>query len=391
MTQSPTDDAFGTNSPAYFDASDAGALQTLLSTILASVPDAMIVIDESGRIVAFSAAAEAMFGYQAEDVRGKNVSCLMTDADRPHHDEYIGTYLKTGRRRIIGIGRVVKARLADNREIPVDLKIGEAKIGEHRLFTGYIRDLSEQQRAEHRLREMQAELTNFSRLSVVGTMASAMAHELNQPLTAVANYLEASRDLLQTPDENSVAMAQDALDGAAKQSVRAGRIIRRLRDYVSRGEISTRVVSLPPLVADAVMLAQSGPKAHARIIKALDPNLPDVMADPVQIQQVLVNLIRNADEAIGPRPNTAIEIRIHSRTDAEIVVEVADNGPGLPADREHLFRPFSSTKEMGMGFGLAICQTIVEAHGGEIWARENSPHGAVFGFTLPLAPPNTQT
>ncbi|MEM8921748.1 MAG: PAS domain S-box protein, partial [Pseudomonadota bacterium] len=197
MTQSPTDDAFGTNSPAYFDASDAGALQTLLSTILASVPDAMIVIDESGRIVAFSAAAEAMFGYQAEDVRGKNVSCLMTDADRPHHDEYIGTYLKTGRRRIIGIGRVVKARLADNREIPVDLKIGEAKIGEHRLFTGYIRDLSEQQRAEHRLREMQAELTNFSRLSVVGTMASAMAHELNQPLTAVANYLEASRDLLQ--------------------------------------------------------------------------------------------------------------------------------------------------------------------------------------------------
>ena len=259
------------------------ALRSLLKSILASVPDAMIVINELGRIVAFSAAAERMFGYKADDVAGKNVSVLMGGHDHAYHDTYINNYLETGEKQIIGIGRVVEARLANGDTIPVELKIGEAKLGEHRLFTGYIRDITEQQIVEHRIKQMQAELGNFSRLSAVGTMASAMAHELNQPLTAVANYLEAARDLLSTPDPQTLEIVREALDEASKQSVRAGQIIRRLRDYVSRGEIETRPTDLKAVLSDAASLAKIGVEGPMpRIVDLSAEELPSVMADRVQ-------------------------------------------------------------------------------------------------------------
>ena len=195
-----------------FDSQDDQSLRLLLQTVLLSVPDAMIVIDETGEIVAFSSAAETLFGYSAAEVTGKNVSLLMTGKDKPHHDRYLSNYISTGVKQIIGIGRVVEAKLANGNEIPVELKIGEARLGKHRLFTGYIRDITERQAAEHNINRMQVELSNFSRLSAVGTMASAMAHELNQPLTAVSNYLEAARDLLDSPTEETIALVKEALE-----------------------------------------------------------------------------------------------------------------------------------------------------------------------------------
>jgi len=183
---------------------DRRSLEPLMRSVLASVPDAMIVINQQGQILAFSAAAERLFGYKASEVAGQNVSMLMTGANEAHHDQYLRNYLSTGEKQIIGIGRIVEAKLADGTSIPVELKIGEAEIDGQKLFTGYIRDMSEQQANALRLTQMQVELANFSRLSAVGTMASAMAHELNQPLTAVANYLEAARDLLATPDPDAV-------------------------------------------------------------------------------------------------------------------------------------------------------------------------------------------
>lgn len=343
---------------------DRRSLEPLMRSVLASVPDAMIVINQKGLMLAFSAAAERLFGYTANEVAGKNVSMLMTGANETHHDQYIRNYLSTGEKQIIGIGRIVEAKLADGRSIPVELKIGEAEIDGERLFTGYIRDMSEQQANALRLTQMQVELANFSRLSAVGTMASAMAHELNQPLTAVANYLEAARDLLDNADADTLAFIQEALDSAATQSIRAGQIVRRLRDYVSRGELDMRPVDLLEVVEDATSLAKVGFEGQlARVIAQIPKDFPSVLADRLQLRQVIVNLIRNAIEALSDKANPQIWVTaVIEGGLGQITVE--DNGPGIPgADESSPFDAFNSTKPGGMGLGLSICQTIIDAHG----------------------------
>ena len=365
---------------------DSSSLQSILSSILQSVPDAMIVIDDRGIIMAFSRAAETLFGYKSEDVVGENIKCLMTDTDQSHHDQYIRNYLTTGERQIIGIGRIVEARLANGDSIPVELKIGEANIGERKLFTGFIRDITEKQANVHRIGELQAELSNFSRLSAVGTMASAMAHELNQPLTAVANYLEAARDMLDDPSSDDLAMVQEAMAAAAEQSIRAGQIVRRLRDYVSRGELDLRPFPLKEIIDDAVTIAKVGIDGPlARVVVRLDDPDVKVMADRLQLRQVFANLVRNAIEALAETENP--QVWIHGRqVGEEIIVEVRDNGPGLSEDLLHSpFEAFQTTKATGMGLGLSICQTIVEAHGSSIQVASEPGTGACFTFTLRIA------
>lgn len=365
---------------------DRKSLEPLMRSVLASVPDAMIVIDEVGQILAFSAAAERLFGYQAREIAGKNVSMLMTGADEKHHTQYIRNYLTTGEKQIIGIGRIVTARLSDGSEIPVELKIGEAEIDGRKLFTGYIRDMSEQQANALRVTQMQVELANFSRLSAVGTMASAMAHELNQPLTAVANYLEAARDLMDNADADTLAFIQEALDAAATQSIRAGQIVRRLRDYVSRGELDMRPVSLLDVVEDATSLAKVGIEGQlARVIVKIPETFPAVLADRLQLRQVIVNLVKNGIEALSETDNPQIWIRAEMADDlAEIIVE--DNGPGFQGDGDASpFDAFNSSKPGGMGLGLSICQTIMDAHGTSIAYAPSPEGGAAFKFSLRLA------
>ena len=378
------------SSPILKDASgrygDKESLEVLMQSVLASVPDAMIVINDTGQILAFSAAAERLFGYTAEEIAGKNVSVLMAGADEKHHDQYIKNYLSTGEKQIIGIGRIVEARLANGETIPVELKIGEAEIGDLRLFTGYIRDMSEQQANAHRLSQMQVELANFSRLSAVGTMASAMAHELNQPLTAVANYLEAARDLLNDADPETLAFIQEALDAAATQSIRAGQIVRRLRDYVSRGELDLRSVQLQDVVEDAISLAKVGIEGQlARVISRVPEDFPALLADRLQLRQVIVNLVRNAIEALSDTANPQVWIQSEI-ADNLAVITIEDNGPGYQGKGDSSpFDPFNSTKTGGMGLGLSICQTILDAHGTDIEYAASSHGGAAFKFTLRLA------
>lgn len=364
---------------------EKASLKTLLQSILASVPDAMIVIDERGKILAFSAAAERLFGYTAEYVHGQNIKILMGGDDHTYHDNYIGNYLRTGKKQIIGTGRLVEARLADGSTIPVELKIGDANLGEHHLFTGFIRDLSDQQASEHRMSEMQIELTNFSRLSAVGTMASAMAHELNQPLTAVSNYLEAARDLLNTPDPETIAMVQEALGAASAQSIRAGQIIRRLRDYVSRGEIEAVPADLRPIIAEAITLSKIGIEGQqlAPVVDVIDEHLPFVLADRVQIRQVILNLVKNAAEALANTEAPLITVTAKAVEGEAVEISVSDNGPGFNLPVGHgPFDAFYSTKPNGMGLGLSICQTIIEAHGSEILAESTAGEGATFRFRL---------
>jgi two-component system, LuxR family, sensor kinase FixL len=356
-----------------------------LKSILDTVPDAIIVIDEAGIIQSFSAAAERLFGYAGEEAIGRNVSILMPAPHREQHDGYLRRYRETGERRVIGIGRVMVGERKDGSTFPMDLSVGEMKSAGKRFFIGFIRDLSERQNSETRLQELQSELVHVSRLTSMGEMASALAHELNQPLTAIANYLKGCRRMLSTHADDKSRKVSEALDKAADQTMRAGDIIRRLRDFVSRGETEKRVEGVANLIEEACAIALVGATERGiRVSFELDPRAELVLADRVQIQQVLINLMRNAMEAMDESERRELVIST-SRTDENMVaVSVADTGPGMSAAvRAQLFQPFFTTKRHGMGIGLSISRTIIEAHGGEIRAEPNPVGGAVFRFTLP--------
>ena len=366
------------------------AREQRLQSILDTVPDAMILINRAGDIQAFSKTAERLFGYAAAEVRGRNVRMLMPAPYRDSHDGYMDRYATTGEKRIIGVGRIVVAERRDGSTFPIELAVGEVKSRDGGMFTGFIRDLSERQSTEARLQELQAELVHMSRLTALGEMSSALAHELNQPLSAIANYLKGVRRLLEpTAHEPGQGRVQDALDRATEQALRAGEIIRRLRDFVRRGETEQRVESLGKIVEEAGALALVGAKEHGvRVTFQLNPDYDTVLTDRVQVQQVLLNLIRNAIEAMEGQPRRELVV-ISGPSDAAAggesmtEVRVKDTGAGLAEPvASQLFQPFLTTKANGLGVGLSICRTIIEAHGGRIWATANPDGGTVFHFTL---------
>lgn len=244
-------------------------------------------------------------------------------------------------------------------------------------------DITESREAHERLRELQAQVLHASRLSAMGQMAAALAHELNQPLGAAANFVNAARMTLRAGAADGPERALARLEKAAEQTVRAGAILRRLRDFVTRGESDKRVVNARRLVEDAVALAVVGKRdPELRMRLDFDPTDPSVLADGIQIQQVVFNLVRNALEAMGGQSIRELVVATKAVGDAEVEISVADSGPGLPPDPEALFRPFTSSKPTGLGIGLSICRTIVEAHGGHLRAEPRSGGGAVFRFTV---------
>jgi two-component system sensor kinase FixL len=360
-----------------------------LRSILDTVPDAMIVIDSSGVIRSFSSAAQRMFGRTRLAAIGQNVSSLMPDPDRTRHDSYLKRYASTGQRHIIGIGRIVTGQRSDGTTFPMHLSIGEMRTGGERFFTGFVRDLTEQQQTEAQLRELQSELIHMSRLSAMGEMASALAHELNQPLAAISNYMNGSRRLLEASADPNRAKIENALNKAAEQAVRAGQIIRRLRDFVSRDESEKRVESLAKLVEEAGALGLTGSREQGVLLRFdLNPQFDRVMVDRVQIQQVLVNLFRNAMEAMQNAPLQELSVTSSAAPDAMIEMMVSDTGSGFSDDAtKKLFQTFFTTKPNGMGVGLSISRSIIEAHGGKMWAETNPSGGATFRLTLPAAPP----
>jgi two-component system sensor kinase FixL len=361
-----------------------------LKSILDTVPDAMVVIDEHGAIQSFSSAAERLFGYTSAEVVGLNVKMLMPSPYKEQHDSYITRYLTTGERRIIGIGRVVVGERKDGSTFPMELAVGEMRSNNRRFFTGFIRDLTERQKTEARLQDLQSELVHISRLTAMGEMASTLAHELNQPLSAIANYLRGSRRMLEDGAAASsdgkgqdIGKIREALDKAADQALRAGQIIRRLRDFVARGETEPRVEPLRKLIEEASALALVGAKERGvRVRLEFDAAADLVLADKVQIQQVLLNLIRNAIEAMEDSARKELTISTEAIGE-DVELRVIDTGSGIALDvADQLFQPFVSTKRKGMGVGLSISRTIVEAHGGRIWVEPNPNGGTMFCLTL---------
>jgi len=361
------------------------AREAHLRSILDTVIDATVVIESNGSIVSFNAAAVRQFGYSEADVVGRNVHILMPEPYHREHDGYIQRYLKTGEKRIIGVDRVVVGRRKDGSTFPMKLAVGEMKSGGKTFFTGFIRDLTEREETAARLQEIQSELARLARLNELGEMASTLAHELNQPLAAIANYTQGCVRLLRDMDDAVAVRMKEALEETARQSLRAGGIIRHLREFVTRGETEKEPVDIRKLIEEAGALALVGSRERGvRSVFDFSPGTAMVMVDRVQIQQVLINLMRNAMEAMRDSDRRELVIRTFSDSKESIVIEVSDTGPGISDEiAARLFQPFVTSKPGGMGIGLSISKRIVEAHGGELSASGNSKSGATFRFSLP--------
>ncbi len=378
--------AFGDARQARRTVSDQlAARDEHLRSILDTVPDATVVIDAAGIIISFNRAAIRQFGYSEAEAIGKNVSMLMPQPYKREHDAYLERYLTTGERRIIGIDRVVVGQRKDGSTFPMKLAVGEMHASGQKFFTGFIRDLTERAESEERLQEIQSELARLARLNELGEMASTLAHELNQPLSAIANYVQGCTRLLERLDDDVATRMREALEETSRQSLRAGNIIRHLREFVTRGETDKGPADIRKLVEEAGALALVGSRElGVRTVFDFQAGDDPVVVDQIQIQQVLTNLMRNAMEAMRESDRRELVVRTLAAAPNMVAVEVADTGKGVPAEvAAQLFKPFVTSKAGGMGIGLSISKRIVEAHGGEMTMSPNEMGGATFRFTLP--------
>ncbi|MDT8757101.1 PAS domain S-box protein [Sphingomonas psychrotolerans] len=357
-----------------------------LRSVLETVPDAMVVIDQNATILQFSAAAEALWGYRAADVLGRSATMLVPEERRELHMASLAHFIETG----TGIvGEVMKgtAEAANGRKFPIEIRTGVARSDGQTLLTCFVRNLSDQLATEERLSELSAEIAHVSRQSAMSELAADLAHELNQPLSATSNFLAAARMLIERGEGTDRVI--DLLRMGSEQTQRAGEIIRRMRAFMARGEVEMRTESVERTIRDAVDLVLVGTgQFHIRVNYELDPEAPFMFADRIQVQQVLVNLLRNSMEALrtSGTQERVLTISSHRLNDEMIELAVSDSGPGIPAHvLEHLFSRFTTTKGNGggMGIGLSISKRIIEAHGGTLRAENRPEGGASFRFTLP--------
>jgi two-component system, LuxR family, sensor kinase FixL len=358
-----------------------------LAAIVESSDDAIIGNTLDGVVTSWNMAAERIFGYSAEEMIGQSVLRLAAPG---HADEMIEILNRIKRGERVHHYETMR-RHKNGSILQISLSVSPVYDAAGRLIgaSKVSRDITAAKNAEaalkqseRRLQEVLAELVHVSRLTAMGQMAAALAHEVNQPLTAIGNYMEAARALLSRNDR-PVARIADALNRAGEQAVRAGHIIERLRGFVSRGESARRTEALSPLVKEAADLALLDMRQKGISIKLENNADLGVLADKIQVQQVLLNLLRNAAEAVADCEHRDITVRTEVR-DATVLISVADRGPGLPDEvRARLFQPFVSTKKTGMGVGLSISHSIITAHNGRLWSEPNPDGGTIFFLSLP--------
>ncbi|HEY5623604.1 MAG TPA: PAS domain S-box protein [Gammaproteobacteria bacterium] len=361
-------------------ATEAAEFKALLDAAV----DAIVVIDADGSIEEFNDSAVRLFGFSRSEVVGKNVRMLMPEPDRSNHDLYLRHYRQSGEGRIIGIGREALGQRADGTTFPMHLSVGDVD-GER--FVGIIRDLTAEKAAKEEARSLESRLAEVGRFSLLGEMAAGLAHEINQPLSAIATYAKAGERFL-AQDPVDIEGLQSSCTKISEQALRAGEIIRNLRGFVRRESPRMDELEVNQVVSDVLGLIEADARTEGIPVKTvLEKNLPRVKGQAIQLQQVLLNLTRNAVDAMrtGMRKSEGIEVRTESTGDA-ISVLVTDYGHGVS---EHLgddvFHPFVSTKPEGLGVGLAISKTIIRAHEGKLFHKPNPAGGTIFGFTLPVA------
>ena len=352
--------------------------------------DSIVVANRFGVIQYFNRAAERLFGYAENEAIGHTIALLMRPTDRAHHKEYLERYLTTGEKRIIGIGRRVEGERKDGTSVPIYLAISEFETPDGLCFAGVMRDMS----ADLETRELRERLAHTERLSAMAETTAAIAHEVNQPLTAIAIYAETARDIVRRSGGLQLDKLTDMLDKVVEQSLRAGAVMERVQRLVRGEDGNYETADINALMLDVVELARLHARSH-NIAVELQPDrtLPPVHCDPVQIQQVVLNLIRNAVDAMvefGSGQGNEIAVSTHTEDHGRIRIDVTDFGPGIEADiAESLFTPFHTSKARGFGVGLAICQTIVLNHNGHLRHHNNidgngQVGGATFSVTLPI-------
>jgi two-component system sensor kinase FixL len=354
-----------------------------LASIVEYSTDAIVAQDMEGRITTCNRAALELFGYDREEIVGAPVAILIPPdhlqdeneiMDRIRSGDLVAQYAT---RRVCKDGSLVPVSLTAS---PIRNDAGHT-VGASQIM----HDTTDELRAREELRALQAELVHLSRWNMMGMMASSLAHELNQPLTAMLNYVRAARRMLDAGA--SVAAAGDYLDKAVEETKLAGGIIRSLREFIQKRETSRGPCDINDVLEESLVLSlYVGAEGRERIATAFAPDLPLVLVDRVQIQQVVLNLVRNALESARDLPGASVEVATEMGEPGFVRVSVSDTGPGLaPEIASRLFQPFATTKEQGMGVGLSICQSIVEWHGGRIWMEPNAPNGVIFRFQLPVA------
>ena len=350
--------------------------------------DAFVQMNEAGRILEWNPQAEITFGWPREEAIGKSLVELIIPRDQQAAQAAdMARFVKTGgsAESRLGKRREIAALRRDGAELKIELAMTAHRRQDGYVFNVFIRDVTEQRAADSRLDQLQTELLHVSRFSAMGQMGSALAHEINQPLAAISNYLGAGRHMLDRSEPPPPEKIREILDKAVEQATRAGEIIRQLRTFVAKGETDRKPEVLSTVVEEATALALIGTKhQNVRLKLQLDPEARVASINRVQIQQVLVNLVRNAVEAMAESPRREVSISTKSLGDGGVEIEIADTGPGLaPEVAAQLFKPFVSTKPHGMGVGLSICQSIIVAHRGRIRAEANPGGGTVFRFNLP--------
>jgi two-component system, LuxR family, sensor kinase FixL len=354
--------------------------------LLDAAVDGIVLINDIGIIQAFNRSAERLFGFASKEALGRNVTVLMDTEDAAGHDAHLRTFLLSRVPRVIGRGREVTARRKDGTVFPAFLSVGMVANSDPVRYVGFIQDLSTRRGAEEDARRLQERLWHVSRLATMGEMATGIAHELNQPLAAIANYSQACDRLLAKP-EADLPEIRDALREITEQAVRAGEIIRKLRALVAHPDGTSLPTDINHLVTQLTSLLQSSVKAHDITCQLdLGRDLPQLDIQPVEIQQVILDLVRNAIESFSPSGSAArtIVIRTVLTAEGDVAVSVCDNGSGVAAHiAPSMFDPFYSSKDNGTGLGLAMSRTIVSRYGGKLKYLPNHPTGACFTLQLP--------
>jgi PAS domain S-box-containing protein len=354
-------------------------------TLAETATDVILTIDQTSTILFVNGAVEKTFGYSPAEIVGQKITALMPERLRRRHEEAIRRYLETGEKRIPWNAVSLPGLHKNGREINLDISFAEMRTGDERFFSGILRDVTERKRTEEALSKSQEELAHVTRVATLGEMTASIAHEVNQPLAAVINSASACLRWLdaQKPEE-----ARRSASRAIAEGHRASEIIGRIRALAKKAPPQKDWLDVNETIHEVIALARSEIERNGVALETeLSDDMPIILADRIQLQQVILNLMMNAIEAMSGVGQGPRELLVRSGIDESeyVVISVQDSGPGIdPQNLDHLFDAFYTTKPQGLGMGLAISRSIIDAHGGRLWVTANPDNGATFQFTLPI-------